>query len=65
MEELFVQRFCPLPSGSAVKASSGLEWPVISLERVRNNRTEEEFIVGGSFEGSVAVWNLRYTVRYE
>lgn len=59
MEELFVQRCCPLPPGSGFKANSGLEFPIISLERVRNNRTEEEFIVGGSFEGSVAIWNLR------
>ncbi|KAG8991233.1 hypothetical protein FRB90_001428 [Tulasnella sp. 427] len=58
MEELFVQRHCPLPSGSSIKSDLGLDWPISSLERVKNNRTEEEYIVGGSFEGSIAIWSL-------
>ncbi|KAG8857990.1 hypothetical protein FRB96_005481 [Tulasnella sp. 330] len=49
------QIICAKGSGS----SSGLDHPVLSLDHIRNFRTRERFVLGSSFNGSVAVWSLK------
>ncbi|KAG9008521.1 hypothetical protein FRB94_013134 [Tulasnella sp. JGI-2019a] len=57
LEEWSLQKQIVCSKGS--RSSSGLDHPVLSLDHVRNSRTRERFVLGSSFNGSVAVWSLQ------
>ncbi|KAG8922536.1 hypothetical protein FRC02_011797, partial [Tulasnella sp. 418] len=51
---------CPEPISLSPrrKSESGMECPVLSLHLVKNARTEQQYIIGSSEDGSLSVWSL-------
>ncbi|KAG8961612.1 hypothetical protein FRC03_005164 [Tulasnella sp. 419] len=58
---------CPEPISLSPrrKSESGMECPVLSLHLVKNARTEQQYIIGSSEDGSLSVWSLRRPKRWQ